>query len=608
MVHARKVVMFMTASRASDLGDALESFAAIVDWIDPSSEDAVARLSTASGDALLVAPDAPVVLQGISAALWMDLLNGINLRMPVILCGAIPDSLAGKNYRSMEVVPESEGTEGIVLRLRSMAILQPEVPRRVHTRIAEMDLAQMRTMLRKNSVLSILCINATKMHKLATTYGSDAFDDVVAEVRRTLLGMWGEPGSLRAEDILCRRRDDSLVFYVILQGARGHELVPAPGVLEHLGERLTSKLLGHLWRAIGDSKSGLPPFLSLIPGIGTGYATTVYNPAVDTLDQVVQLTESALELSVSQIARVRERRRELLMTLIKSDDLLMPAYQAVFKMPGMNLSIHQNLNQDTNLKNLTPNQANIPGIKRFQDFIYGFESLIRVKSAAFDQRVFPDLVGYFDAKILRPDVLFALAHENHLALELDQSCLVHAIRGSEGLPGDLMVNILPRNLYQVEAVKELTGSRKGIVFEVSEAEEIANYSKLSEVCGALRKMELKIAADDFGKGFGGLDRIVKMRPDIVKFDRSLIDGIDGDPTRQAFLKSMISAAKLTGALVLAEGVERIEEARFCQDSGVDLVQGYLFHHPQFKDQIMKELAASPVGIEANPGGGLKGAA
>ncbi|NBQ54079.1 MAG: EAL domain-containing protein [Proteobacteria bacterium] len=124
----------------------------------------------------------------------------------------------------------------------------------------------------------------------------------------------------------------------------------------------------------------------------------------------------------------------------------------------------------------------------------------------------------------------------------------------------------------------------------------------------MRGMELKIAADDFGKGFSGLDRIVKMRPDIVKFDRSLIDGIDRDPARQAFLKSMLAAAKLVGAKVLAEGVERVEEAKFCQDNGVDLVQGYLFHRPQFRAEINSELVATKPESRSDQGPAAQGAA
>ncbi|NDE15983.1 EAL domain-containing protein [bacterium] len=582
-IHSRKVVVMMPANVAGDFRQALEAFAAAVEWIDSDATDAMSRLAVTEADAIVVESPVPPALAGAPAGLWMDLLNGINHRMRVIVFGNIPDSVPGKNYRGLEFVPRVDGVEGVILRLRALGILAPEVPRRVRSHIGDMDMAAMRAMLRKESVLSVLCINASKLRKLATRFGSDAFDHVVTEFRKTLLSMWGEPGSFRAEDALCQRKDDSLIFYVILQSARGRDPVPAPGALERLGERVTSRLLGRLWRGVGDPGSSLPSFLTLIPEIGTGYATCVYNPAVDSHDQIAQLVESALDLSRSQIARVRERQRELIMTLIKSDELIAPSYQAVFQLQGMNLDIMGKKNVSSSTQS---------GLTLYRDLIVGFESLIRVRQATFDQKIFTDLVGYFDSKILKPDVLFALAHENHLALELDQACLSRAIRGSKGLPGALMVNILPRNLYQVEAIKELTGGRKGIVFEVSESEDIGNYAKLSEVCDALRGMEIEIAADDFGKGFGGMDRIVKMRPDIVKFDRSLIDGIDRDPARQTFLTSLIAAARMVGAKVLAEGVERVEEARLCQNLGIDFVQGYLLHRPRFPEEILQELDVS----------------
>ena len=596
-IHSRKVVVMMPASLAGDFRQALEAFAAAVEWIDSDATDAMSRLAVTEADAIVVESPVPPALAGAPAGLWMDLLNGINHRMRVIVFGSIPESVAGKNYRGLEFVTRVDGVEGVILRLRALGILAPEVPRRVRSRIGDMDMASMRAMLRKESVLSVLCINASKLRKLATRFGSDAFDHVVTEFRKTLLSMWGEPGSFRAEDVLCQRKDDSLIFYVVLQSARGRDPVPAPGALERLGERVTSRLLGRLWRGVGDPGSSLPSFLTLIPEIGTGYATCVYNPAVDSHDQIAQLVESALDLSRSQIARVRERQRELIMTLIKSDELIAPAYQAVFQLQGMNLDL---MDHDIMSKR---NVSSSPqsGLTLYRGLIVGFESLIRVRQATFDQRPFTDLVGYFDSKILKPDVLFALAHENHLALELDQACLSRAIRGSKGLPGALMVNILPRNLYQVEAIKEMTGGRKGIVFEVSESEDIGNYAKLSEVCDALRGMEIKIAADDFGKGFGGMDRIVKMRPDIVKFDRSLIDGIDRDPARQSFLTSLIAAARMVGAKVLAEGVERVEEARLCQNLGIDFVQGYLLHRPRFPEEILQELGASVTQMDAGQG-------
>ena len=65
-----------------------------------------------------------------------------------------------------------------------------------------------------------------------------------------------------------------------------------------------------------------------------------------------------------------------------------------------------------------------------------------------------------DSKYLRPDVMFSLAKNTKVALELDQACMRHAAKYAKGLPGCLMINILPRNLYHIDKLKEQFSSIK----------------------------------------------------------------------------------------------------------------------------------------------------
>ncbi len=573
----RRVIIFTPKELARELRPSLEAFSAQVVFVAPESEDAAKALSGMSGDALVTVAKCPNGFKHLGDEGWFDYLNGLNQRFKVVVLGSLPDSVSGRNFRKLELVPDLEGVEGVLVRLRAQGVLQPEVIRKLRSRIPELNVDELCGALRKDSILSLICINATKLRKMATSLGNDVFEQVVAEVRQSLLEMWGEPGSFRAEDILCHKREDSLVFYLVLHGARGQDPVPAPGVLERLGERITAKLLGRLWRKIGNGRAakdghGLPSCVRMIPEIAAGHATVVYNPCVNGREQIVQLLESALDSARGQLLRVSDRQRELLLTILKSDELIEPAFQAVFSLENLDLTDASRFKEGNALR--TSASA-----------IFGFESLIRLKANYFDRRFFPDPVSFFEGRILQPDVLFALAHHVHLALELDQACLRHALKCSAGLPGALMVNILPRNLYHVDAIKEWIGDRANVVLEVSESEEIGNFDKLGEVCGLLRKQNLKVAADDFGKGFAGLDRILKMRPDLIKIDRGLVSEIDLDPARQTFMKSLLAAAKVAGSSVLAEGIERIEEARFCQENGVDLVQGFLFHKPQFRSDL-----------------------
>ena len=73
--------------------------------------------------------------------------------------------------------------------------------------------------------------------------------------------------------------------------------------------------------------------------------------------------------------------------------------------------------------------------------------------------------------------------------------------------------------------------------------------------------------------------ITKLKPDIVKIDRAIIDHIDTNHANQAVFKAIVSLAKESNIIVLAEGAERVEEVAYCAANGADLAQGYYFGKP-----------------------------
>lgn len=109
----------------------------------------------------------------------------------------------------------------------------------------------------------------------------------------------------------------------------------------------------------------------------------------------------------------------------------------------------------------------------------------------------------------------------------------------------------------------------------------ANSSRdLVDFASHYRQSGFLIIIDDFGCEHSNLDRLIQIHPDIIKVDRSIISGIEGDPYRQSILKSIHSLAQMTGSLCLAEGVETIGEIRTCHLLGVDLFQGFAISRPE----------------------------
>jgi EAL domain-containing protein (putative c-di-GMP-specific phosphodiesterase class I) len=323
-------------------------------------------------------------------------------------------------------------------------------------------------------------------------------------------------------------------------------------------------------------KRKLPDCLKTIPDFSVGHATTLFNPCVDTSEAVDALFESSKEMAQVQMIRLRNRQRELLQTLIKTEGLLLPNYQAVFTVENITKKDIEETNGGRNIKPL-------------QEKIYSFESLIRVQSDRVEKIISADGPVHMEAKYLRPDVLFSLASSSKLSLELDQACLRRATETFKDFPYHLMVNILPRNLYFISQLEDIFPAGIKVTFELSETEDINNFELLLQVRKHLAKLNFGIAADDFGKGYASLDRVLKIEPDIIKLDRSLVQDIDQDEPKRAFVRGLIEATKISKSKILAEGVETWEEFEVLTSMGIDLVQGFLLHRPQSMDEIKKTM-------------------
>jgi EAL domain-containing protein (putative c-di-GMP-specific phosphodiesterase class I) len=225
--------------------------------------------------------------------------------------------------------------------------------------------------------------------------------------------------------------------------------------------------------------------------------------------------------------------------------------------------------------------------------IYGFESLIRARKAEIlKTRIEGDHLVAIDSRHMRPDILFGMAAHCKVSLELDQVCLALGVREGASLPGKLMVNILPRNLVHLERLSHLISARGSLVFEISESERVANPQAMERVRQYIHAIGCSIAADDFGKGHGSIERVIQLRPELIKLDRSLCENIHQDPGKRIFAEGIVKAARLVGAKVLAEGVEKWDEAQVFKDMGVDLIQGYLLHRPQSLEEIQRQIASN----------------
>lgn len=118
-----------------------------------------------------------------------------------------------------------------------------------------------------------------------------------------------------------------------------------------------------------------------------------------------------------------------------------------------------------------------------------------------------------------------------------------------------------------------------VVVEVLE-EAVRDTEEFESAVAFFRELGCLIALDDFGAGSSNFDRVWKIRPQIVKLDRSLIHQAARNARVRRILPQLISLLHEAGSMVLIEGVETADEAYIALDANADFVQGYLFGYPQ----------------------------
>lgn len=177
-----------------------------------------------------------------------------------------------------------------------------------------------------------------------------------------------------------------------------------------------------------------------------------------------------------------------------------------------------------------------------------------------------------------PQTHFAEATEVGMEVELEEVCARAALIAAQAAPFDISIglNFSPRAVVD-GALHRLGDLDRSVVVEITEHTRTTDYELLRHALRAAPPIE--VAVDDAGAGYASLRHVLELQPQYVKLDIGLIRDVDRDPARAAMVAGMRHFATATGARLVAEGVERPEQAAVLEELGVCLAQGYLFGHP-----------------------------
>ena len=157
----------------------------------------------------------------------------------------------------------------------------------------------------------------------------------------------------------------------------------------------------------------------------------------------------------------------------------------------------------------------------------------------------------------------------------------------------LFVNAISAHILKEEdwaELKALYGDiSSGIVIELTEHTEVSD-ADLAHIQNRIKQEYMKLAIDDYGTGYSNTSNLLRYKPDFVKLDRALISEIDTKPSMQKLVAGLIDFMHTNSIMVLAEGVETLDEISTVIKLGVDLIQGYYVSKP--KPFIMESVADS----------------
>jgi diguanylate cyclase (GGDEF)-like protein len=209
-----------------------------------------------------------------------------------------------------------------------------------------------------------------------------------------------------------------------------------------------------------------------------------------------------------------------------------------------------------------------------------------------------------------PEAWFNQAAACGLSVELEGAALRAAL-GPQSRPEGtyLSLNCSPSAISSGHVRSILPDDLRQYVIEITEHELASEDGALEQGLMELRGRGARIAVDDAGAGYAGLKQVMRVQPDIIKLDRSLIEKVHADSAKAALIEFFVLFARRVGASVCTEGIETLEELTTLIDLGVGYGQGFLLGrpaepwagmHPDLQKKLALGALRSHQSIDAGP--------
>ncbi len=208
---------------------------------------------------------------------------------------------------------------------------------------------------------------------------------------------------------------------------------------------------------------------------------------------------------------------------------------------------------------------------------YKYESLVRIKQKEH---------------LISPWEFIDVAKKFKIYHKITKNIIQQTFEDFENITDEFSINLsyidiinITTNEYIFKMLNLYPDVAKRLTIEFLETENIENYDFLLDFTQKVRKFGTKIALDDFGTGYSNWNNILKLKPDYIKIDGSLIQNLINNQANINLIKLIVEFAKINNIKTIAEFVDNVELAELITNLDIDYSQGYLYAEPKEKNLI-----------------------
>ncbi len=387
--------------------------------------------------------------------------------------------------------------------------------------------------LNKQGQMGFLYVNIVQYSMLEQMYGWRKFDFFMKELASTLVDIRNR--LMRVPDAVCEVMIKGTTFMLLLSPPRTKRLMlrdDLSALCKRVGKEFNTELKNRLGEDVSDKL-----------GCYFGYSILEDDPTQRLERLVYNAVEDAHRGSLNLKIKDAKRRSSTLHSIV-THKKISTLYQPIL-----------------DLKNRR---------------VIGYEALNRGPKGEFEN----------------PDYLFRLAYENNAVWALDRLCRIQAFRGIKNLKDseNIFINVEPGTFedpqfFTRETLSEMEKAGvkpQQVVLELTERKAIEDFENFKIILKTFKESGFKVAIDDLGAGYSGLQMLSELLPDyidFIKLDMSLIRDIDQHDFKQQIISFMLKLTKDISTNIIVEGIETMDELRTVNQLGIQFAQGFLFASP-----------------------------